>query len=440
MSREQNQPHQAAPERGSPAERDAPEMPSDPHRGDSPPWLLYGAYGYTGRLLAMEALRRGHRPILAGRREEPLRELAHELEGRTPRELADELGHPETVTARHEGEHAPEADPDAPVPRPTWRRFSLDDPDMLRRELEGVSAVLHAAGPFIHTAPPMLEACVEVGAHYLDITGEVPVFERAFGLHQRARDAGVALLSGVGMDVVPTDGAAALLAESLPSGSRLELAIHSPGGPSIGTLKTIVEGVPGGLLVRRDGRLEGAGPGRREFRRQVDFGPEPQEGPMAGRLGGRRSVAPYTWGDLATAWRTTGVGHVTCYMTTSRWQVRLMPVALPLLRAALSVGPLRRLAGRAVDRGPDGPSPELRRTGRTRVWGRMEDDEGRWSEVVLELPQGYRFTAVAGVRALEEVLGRPELRGAVTPAGAFGHGWVLALPELEVVETRGSDG
>ncbi len=439
MTGHQHPSHESAEEQ-SPGEGDAPEIPSARRRDDVRPWLLYGAYGYTGRLLAMEALRRGHRPILAGRREEPLQALAHELEGRTPRGLARELGHPEAVAHRREAEHAPGVDPEAPLPRSEWRRFSLDHPGTLRRELEGVSAVLHAAGPFLHTAPPMLEACLEVGAHYLDITGEVPVFERAFGLHQRARDAGVVLLPGVGMDVVPTDAAAGLLAEALPTGRRLELAIHSPGGPSAGTLKTIVDGLPGGLLVRRDGRLEGASPGRREFRREVDFGPEPQEGPMAGRLGGRRSVAPYTWGDLATAWRTTGVGHVTCYMTTSRWQVRLLPVALPLLRAAMSVGPVRRLARRAADRGPAGPSLEHRRTGRTRVWGRMEDDERRWSEVVLELPQGYRFTAVAGVRALEEVLARPGLRGAVTPAGAFGHGWVLGLPELEVVERRGFGG
>ena len=421
--------------------------PVGARRRNGPEWLLYGAYGYTGRLLAMEALRRGHRPILAGRNEARLRELAGELAGRTARELARELGHPGAATERAmdgaaatemDAEQGGALDPDAPVAPLRWRCFSLDDPGALRVGLADVPAVIHAAGPFLHTAPPMLEACLERGVHYLDISGEVPAFEAAFALDQRARERGVVLLPGVGMDVVPTDAAAALLAEALPSATRLELALNSPGRSSAGTLRTVLEGVPGGLLVRRDGRLEEASPGRREFRRHVDFGPEPPGGVMAGRLGGLRSVSPYTWGDLATAWRTTGVGHVTCYMATPRWQVRLMPVALPLLRAALSVDPLRRLAGRLVDRGPDGPSPQRRRTGRVRVWGRMADDEGRWAEVVLELPEGYRFTAVSGVRALEEVLARPDLRGAITPAGAFGHGWVLSLPEMEVVERRGS--
>jgi short subunit dehydrogenase-like uncharacterized protein len=359
------------------------------------PWLLYGAYGYTGRLLASEALRRDHRPILAGRDRAKLEE-----------------GSP---------------DPGLPL-----RAFPLHDAAALREGIRGVRAVLHAAGPFVETARPMMEACLAEGVHYLDVTGEVPVFEMAFDFDARAREAGVVLMPGVGMDVIPTDGAAALLAEALPGAVRLELALHSPGRPSAGTLQTVLEGIPGGLLVRRGGRLLRRSPGRREFRRRIDFGPEVGEGPMAGRLGGERWVAPYTWGDLSTAWRTTGIGDITCYSTTPAAQVRLLPFVLPVLRGLLAVGPVRRWARRRVAGGPEGPSPEARRTGRTRVWGRVEDAEGRSAEVVLEFPEGYRFTGIAGVRALEAVLAL-DGAGALTPAGAFGAEWVLGLPEVEVV-------
>jgi short subunit dehydrogenase-like uncharacterized protein len=373
------------------------------------PWLLYGAYGYTGRLLLEEALARGHRPILAGRNRAKLEEL------------------------REEGA------------RPGGERFELEvrdfplEPQALARGLEGVGAVLHAAGPFLHTGVPMMEACLEAGAHYLDITGEVPVFEAAFERGERARARGVVLMPGVGMDVVPTDAAAALLARALPEATRLELALQSPGPASVGTLRTVVEGIPGGLLVRRDGALVEAGPGARDFRRQVDFGPEGR-----GRVGGVRSVAPYTWGDLATAWRTTGVPHITCYMATPRAQVRLLPWVLPILRRLLAVPALRRFALRRVAGAPEGPDAEARAHDRTRVWGRVEDAAGAWAEVVLELPEGYRFTAEAGVRALEAVeegvaAGRLA-PGTLTPAGALGPGWVLELPGVEVVERRGAGG
>ena len=366
-------------------------------------WLLYGAYGFTGRLLAEEAVRRGHRPILAGRDGERLRALAQEM--------------------------------DCP-----HRVFPLDDPFRLQVGLRQVRAVLHAAGPFVETSAPMLDACLSVGAHYLDITGEVPVFEAAFDQDARARDEGVIVMPGVGLDVVPTDGAAALLHRALPTARRLELALHSPGRPSTGTLETVVEGVPGGLLVRRKGRLQGARPGDSGFRREVDFGPEETDGPMAGRLGGRRSVIPATWGDLATAWRTTGIPDITCYLTAPRRQVQFLPLALPVLRGALKVGPLRRLIRRRLAQGTSGPDAATRAQGRTRVWGRAEDDEGQAAEIVLELPEGYRFTAVAGVRALEGVLelaggGRrsPAPAGVLTPAGALGPEWVLGLPEVTVV-------
>lgn len=380
---------------------------TDPGGG---PWILYGAYGYTGRLLAAEALARGHRPVLAGRDARKLARLR------------------ETLEAAGVG-----GVPLPPGSLPT-RAFGLDDPEALRRGIRGAPALLHAAGPFVETGRPMMEACLAERVHYLDITGEVPVFEEAFARGVEARERGVILMPGVGMDVVPTDAVAALLARALPGARRLELALHSPGRGSAGTLQTVLEGIPRGLQVRRGGRLVGANPGRREFRREVDFGPPVIRGPMAGLLGGVRWVAPYTWGDLSTAWRTTGIPDITCYMATPRGQVRLLPVALPVLRAALSIRPLRRYLRRRVARGPEGPDTERLRTGRVRVWGRVEDDRGRSASMVIETPEGYRFTAIAGIRALEEVLRPgPDLAGARTPAGTFGAEWVLGLEGVEVV-------
>jgi short subunit dehydrogenase-like uncharacterized protein len=356
---------------------------------------IYGAYGFTGELLAREAVDRGHSPLLLGRRQAPLEALARELEI-------------------------------------DFRVASLGDPRGLRAALEGVTAVIHAAGPFIETAPPMVAVCLDAGIHYLDVTGEVPVFEAVYDLDGRARDRGVVLLPGVGFDVVPTDGLANLLQKALPEATALELSILSSGGPGPGTSETVMEHLPGGLLVRREGRLRPARPGAREFVRQVDFGPGPG--------GGLRPVLPYTWGDLSSAWRSTRIPNITCYMASSRRAVRTLPLALPLLQLLMAIPPVRKQARVWARRNAEGPSPELMEKGRSRIRGRLRGPNGEGVTALLDIPQAHRFTAMAGIRATEEVIARtaphaPEpLAGALTPAMAFGPEWVLGFPGAHLLE------
>ena len=150
-------------------------------------WMLYGANGYTGRLIARVAAGRGERPVLAGRSAEKLEPLARELG----------LEH---------------------------RVVGLDDQDLQCAALADVDAVVHAAGPFSLTSEPMVDACLATSTHYIDITGEIDVFERIFARDGEARRAGVVLLPGAGFDVVPTDGVAARLARELPEAVELELA------------------------------------------------------------------------------------------------------------------------------------------------------------------------------------------------------------------------
>ncbi|HIA00650.1 MAG TPA: NAD-dependent epimerase/dehydratase family protein, partial [Myxococcales bacterium] len=164
-------------------------------------WMIYGAYGYTGELIARHAVEQGERPILAGRNAERISALATELGL-------------ESVA------------------------FSLDDTDALNAEVAKVDAVVHAAGPFSHTSKPMVKACLAGGTHYLDITGEIVVFNATFKAHQKAVDAGVVLLPGVGFDVIPTDCMAAILKQELPDATELDLAFAGLGGVSQGMLRT----------------------------------------------------------------------------------------------------------------------------------------------------------------------------------------------------------
>jgi short subunit dehydrogenase-like uncharacterized protein len=337
------------------------------------PWMIYGANGYTGALIAREAVRRGHRPVLAGRNAAQVEALAREL-----------------------GCEA--------------RVFGLDSGGMAAT-LQNVGLVLHCAGPFVLTSAPMVEACLRAGAHYLDITGEIPVFESIFERHAEAFARGVTLLPGVGFDVVPTDCLAAMLAEHLPGATELVLAFHSKGSAlSRGTTRTMIESIHEGGAIRRDGRLV-----------RVPFAYDVRTIPFHC---GERTAMTIPWGDVSTAFYTTGIPNIRVYVAASPRAVaraKRLRWLLPLL----SPKPMRRLVQKlAAPRG--GPDAQKRAHGRVYLWGEVSNgSEAR--EMTMTTPEGYAFTAVSAVNAAERVLAgaRP---GAFTPAALLGPEFVSSVP------------
>ena len=335
-------------------------------------FLLYGANGYTGQLIAERAHRVGARPILAGRRADAIASIAD----------------------RYGFEH---------------RAFSLDAPSAIAHSLEGVAAVLLAAGPFSATSAPVLEACIMSGVHYLDITGEIEVFERCFAQHARAATAGIVVLPGVGFDVVPSDCLAASLAEALPGAQSLELAFRSSGGHgaqiSRGTAKTMLEGFGHGGAVRENGRI-----------RRVPIGWRTRRVPFRD---GERVAVSIPWGDVATAYHSTGIPNIVVYTTVSRWQMRALMVAR-LLAPVLRLRAVRELIARRIEQTVHGPDDHARRTVHAQLWGRVTDADGRSVEGTLVTPEGYRLTAETAVEAALRVVGGVVNPGFCTPSLAFG--------------------
>ncbi len=348
---------------------------------ERPAWMLYGAYGYTGRLIAAEAVRRGHQPLLGGRDPRRLRLVAKELGLRSVEVEVDEIEGP------------------------------------LSRLADG-GLVLNAAGPFVRTAQPVLDACLRAGVSYLDLTGEVPVIEDLFRRHREVRDRGIAAVPAVGFDVVPTDSLAQRLRDTLGAGFLLELAFQSPGGPSRGTLRTILEQIPMGSLRRRGGVLIHGRLG--EGGRTIPF-PD-----------GDRYAIPIPWGDLATAYRTIGAVDIVTYMCVPRGKARRLRTVAPMLGRILSVPPFLRAIQRIAPALSRGPDEKKRAEGRSRIWGRLETQDGRaaWGSVTVQ--EGYRFTAASAVRAVERTLEglKP---GVQTPTQAFGTGFLEEIPETEVI-------
>jgi short subunit dehydrogenase-like uncharacterized protein len=339
------------------------------------PWLLYGANGYTGELVARLAAERGHRPVLAGRRADAVCALADAL-------------------------------------RLERRLFALDDPARIDAALAGMAAVLHCAGPFSRTSRPMADACLRTGTHYLDLTGEVEVFEALLARDASARERGVMLLPGAGFDVVPSDCLAVHLKRRLPSARRLAIAYGGFGRISRGTATTAIEGLGRPGLVRRGGVLTPV-PVAATTKR-VDFG----DGP--------RTVVSIPLGDVTTAWHSTGIPDVEVFFAAPL-HLRAMAVAGRHLGSVLGSAPVRRWMTRRVLAGPPGPTAEERARGRAFVWGEVEDDAGRKAASRLAMPEGYTFTAAAALALVERVLAGQAPPGFQTPGKAYGPDFVLAL-------------
>ncbi|HEX4960272.1 MAG TPA: saccharopine dehydrogenase NADP-binding domain-containing protein [Thermoanaerobaculia bacterium] len=350
-------------------------------------WMIYGANGYTGELAAREAVGQGHSPILAGRN------------GGAVGRLASELGLPSRV-------------------------FSLDDPQATAVSLYGIKAVLHCAGPFVHTSAPMVAACLATGAHYLDITGEIAVFESILGRGEEAKKVGVALLPGTGFDVVPSDCLAARLASALPDATDLALAFDSAGGSmSRGTLKTMLESLPAAGAIRRNGEIV---PVPVAFDvREIDFGPGT----------GKRWAMTIPWGDVSTAYHSTGIPNVRVYSGMPPGQIRRMKRLAPFLPLA-GWGPVKRLAQRWVEKRVTGPSEQVREMARVHLWGEVRNAAGRTVTATLETPEGYRFTAASAVASIERVLQGTVPPGAWTPSRAFGADFVNSIPGVVAGELR----
>jgi short subunit dehydrogenase-like uncharacterized protein len=338
-------------------------------------FLIYGSNGYTGRLIARHAVERGLRPVLAGRNSAEVGQQAAELG----------LAH---------------------------RAFSLDDRAALDDALAEVPLVLHCAGPFSRTARPMVDACIRTRTQYLDITGEIEVFERLAARSAEAAAAEVMLLPGVGFDVVPSDCLAAHLKRRLPSATHLALAFQGMGGVSRGTARTMMENLGRGGAVRRDGRITPVPAAWRT--REVDFGRGP------------RRVTTIPWGDVSTAFYSTGIPNVEVYTVvpaSARRMLRLSRYLRPLLQSA----PAQRLLRGVVDRRAPGPSEEAREKGGVRLWGEVRDAAGGRAVSRLVGPEGYTLTALAAVAAAERVLAGGAKPGFQTPSLAFGADFALEL-------------
>ena len=342
-------------------------------------FLLYGATGYTGELIARRCAAAGIRPVVSGRNAEAVAALAKEL-------------------------------------KLEYRIAGVDDAAALDKAINCLPAtnrmVLNCAGPFSHTAKQVSAACLRSRAHYLDITGEITVFEMMARLGKEAEKQGLMLLPGVGFDVVPSDCLAAYVAQRLPSATKLVIAIQGVGRISRGTALTSLQNIGSGGAIRRDGAIVRVPSAWKS--RNVTFDAEPVH------------VTTMPWGDVATAFYSTRIPNIEVYMMIPAGMERLLRygrLILPLLKRQ----PINGWLQSKVKSGSPGPNDQQRERGRSRFWAEASDDAGHKFAARLFGPEGYELTVRTAVECVRRVLAGKASPGFKTPSLAFGPDLILSI-------------
>ncbi len=343
-------------------------------------WMIYGANGYTGKLIAKQARQRGLKPILAGRNRETI----------------------ETLAAETGFEHLV---------------FDLDDEAAAKEALEGISIVLHCAGPFSATSQPMIDACLESGCHYLDITGEISVFANAHRQSDEAMRADIVLMPGVGFDVVPTDCLAATLVKALPAATSMVLAFESGGRMSPGTAKTSIEGLAGGGCVRKDGKLKWVPLAWKT--REICF------------KHGKRLAVTIPWGDVFTAYISTGVPDIEVYMVAPPSYILRMK-RLRMAKPLLSMQWVQNMMKRRIEKSVIGPEVGERQTSQVQLWGEVKSADGRSASAAMTTPDGYDVTVAASLGIVEYLLETDVEGGFYTPSLLLGADYAASLPGVSM--------
>ena len=334
--------------------------------------VVYGASGYTGRLIVAEARARGLDVAAAGRSRDRLAGLG------------------------------------APV-----RVAAVDDGEALAAAFAGARVVVNAAGPFHLTAAPVLAACLKAGAHYLDVGGEGPVFEALARYDAAARRAGVMVMPGAGYVMAASDALAAHVARRLPQARRLWLGFSRGGAISRGSLASMLDLADSQVTIRRGGRLVAVAAG--SLRRAFDFG------------AGSSPCMLVAWPDPFSAFLTTAIPNIEAYLeadTLTQASYRMASLFAPMLKL-----PLARLALDALTSGwPEGPSEAERSAAPKIVVAEAEDVYGRRVAARLATPNVYSFTRDCIVALAARALAGDAPTGYQTPAGAYGADFPLALP------------
>ncbi len=357
-------------------------------------FLLYGANGYTGKLIAKLAATYNLQPVLAGRSEGNIKPLADELQ----------------------------------LP---YRIVDLNDAEQLQKVLSEVKLVLHAAGPYVYTAKQMIEACLQTGTHYIDINGDISVFEMLKKYDAAAKEKNIMVMPGVGFDVVPTDCIALQLKNKMPTATHLKLAFASIGGGlSHGTATTMAGKIGEGGAVRENGKIVGKPLGQKAM--WLNFSAHKALG--AGSGGGTKKIFVMTipWGDISTAYTTTGIPNIEVYTGITEKVYRMLKFQW-VFNWMLRTDFIRNIIKKKIKERPAGPSDEQREKSSSLVWGQVSNATGKTLQACISCYDGYTLTAHSSLLITKKILEGNFKTGYQTPAGCYGENLIMEIPGTKLI-------
>jgi short subunit dehydrogenase-like uncharacterized protein len=292
-----------------------------------------------------------------------------------------------------------------------YRAFSIEDSAALDSALLEADAVLHCAGPFVLTFRQMAEACIRTKRHYVDISGEIEGFEALAEMDGEAKRAGIMLLPGSGFDVVPSDCLIAHVAGRLANATHLELYIKLIGsGVSRGTARSGIENSHRQGRIRRNGKIVNV-PNVWDTK-YVDFGRVPTR------------VISVGWGDVSTAYYSTGIPNVTTYMSFPPKMVSMMRLTRYvgfLLYTRPAKDYVKWLIGKTF---MPGPSRKQNESGFSLMIAEVTDGK-QTVRAKLRTPEAYYLTSLTAVEIMKRIISSDYKTGFQTPSKAYGTDFIL---------------
>jgi short subunit dehydrogenase-like uncharacterized protein len=339
--------------------------------------LIYGAYGFTGTGISKLASEYGITPVLAGRNESKLKPLA------------ESLGY-DYVVLSLENNH-----------------------DNLVKVLKHFEIVLHIAGPYTFTGEPMLDAVVEAGTHYVDLTGENHVIQQQLDRHEEFKAANIMVMPSVGYDVVPTDCLNVYVANQIDNPTNLTVVINgnytAAEGASVsrGTMKSGLEVMGRPLLMRQKGEMVEVS--ALKVIHRVEGGQE-------------QTLVQIPWADMMTSYVSTGVPTIEVFQL----QQGELPGWLPRM-AQSDFG--RRILGWLIDKfAPEGPPPGALETRQTRIVSTATNDAGESASAAMITPESYLFTFHSTLIVAKRVIDGHWESGFQTVGKVYGPDLALEVP------------
>lgn len=347
--------------------------------------IIYGAYGYSAKLILENLAKKEIKPMLAGRDEYKLRKVANDY------------------------------DCDYVV-------FDLENDEVIKKNLEDYHTLLNCAGPFKFTAEKLMDACLETQTNYLDITGEIPVLENAWKYNEQAKEKEITILSAVGFDVIPTDCLAAKLKEQMPDAVSLKLGFEGKGAKmSRGTNLTTLEMINEDGKIRRDGKIISVPVGELTYEIKND------------KIEFQGIAIP--WGDVSTAYHSTGIPNIEVYLGLPRAAFasrRLLTFGKDLL----GINSLKEFLKKQISKRMTGPSDYERHKASMIVWGEVSNEKNEKHFEAYRFIEGYELTGRGAAEATLKVLNNEVKKGVQTPSLAFGYKFMDQFIIEKIVEMK----